>query len=124
MAPFQAHRTGDSYLVIAAGKDHLLELMAKAMGRPDLLANPSYATNALRLSNVDVLESKMKRTLRKRPTLAWQDVLNASGGREPDQAIRCAGTDGVPPGPRSGRGPQGHSRPDREVAKYPTGGNA
>jgi CoA:oxalate CoA-transferase len=30
IAPFQAYRTSDSYLVIAAGNDHLFTLLAKA----------------------------------------------------------------------------------------------
>src|SRR3984957_5533301 len=68
IAPFQAYRTSDSYLVIAAGNDHLFELMAKALDRPDLIENPNYKTNALRHSNVDALESDLEKTLRKRVT--------------------------------------------------------
>jgi CoA:oxalate CoA-transferase len=79
IAPFQAYRTNDSYVVIAAGNDHLFELMAKALARPDLLENPNYKTNALRHSNVDALESDMEKTLRKRPTKDWLDMLNAAG---------------------------------------------
>ena len=67
IAPFQAYRTADSYVVIAAGNDHLFGLMAQAIGRPDLLENPNYKTNALRHSNVDALEDDMEKTLRKQP---------------------------------------------------------
>jgi CoA:oxalate CoA-transferase len=79
IAPFQAYRTSDSYLVIAAGNDHLFELMAKALDRPDLIENPNYKTNALRHSNVDALESDLEKTLRKRLTKDWADILNAAG---------------------------------------------
>lgn len=79
IAPFQAYRTADSYVVIAAGNDHLFGLMAQAIGRPDLLENPNYKTNALRHANVDALENDLERTLRKRPTQAWLDALNAAG---------------------------------------------
>ena len=79
IAPFQAYRTSDSYIVIAAGNDHLFALMAKAIGRPDLLENTNYSTNALRHSNVDALQSDMEKTLRKRRTKDWQDILNAGG---------------------------------------------
>jgi CoA:oxalate CoA-transferase len=79
IAPFQAYRTSDSYIVIAAGNDHLFALLAKAIGRPDLLDNPNYQTNALRHSNVEVLETDMEKTLRKRLTKDWLDVLNAAG---------------------------------------------
>jgi CoA:oxalate CoA-transferase len=79
IAPFQAYRTSDSYLVIAAGNDHLFDLLAKALDRPDLIENPNYKTNALRHSNVDALESDGEKTLRKRVTSDWLDTLNAAG---------------------------------------------
>ena len=79
IAPFQAYRTSDSYLVTAAGNDHLFELMANALGRPDLSENANYKTNALRHSNVDALETDLEKTLRKRPTKDWIDILNNAG---------------------------------------------
>jgi CoA:oxalate CoA-transferase len=79
IAPFQTYTTRDSYLVIAAGNDHLFGLMARAMNRPDLLDNPDYKTNALRHAHVDQLEADMEQTLRKRTTQEWLDVLNGAG---------------------------------------------
>jgi len=79
IAPFQAFRTADSYVVIAAGNDHLFTLMANALDRPDLLENPNYKTNALRHSNVETLEDDLEKTLRKRPTQIWLDALNDAG---------------------------------------------
>ena len=65
IAPFQVYTTRDGYLVIAAGNDHLFGLMARAMGRPDLLENPDYKTNALRHAHVEQLEADMEKTLRR-----------------------------------------------------------
>jgi CoA:oxalate CoA-transferase len=79
VAPFQVYTTHDSYLVIAAGNDHLFALMAQALGRPDLLENPNYKTNALRRAHVELLEADMERTLRKRTTREWLEILNAAG---------------------------------------------
>ena len=79
IAPFQVYTTNDGYLVIAAGNDHLFGLLAKALNRPDLLETESYKTNALRRAHVDQLEADLERTLRKRPTKDWLDVLNAAG---------------------------------------------
>jgi len=79
IAPFQVYTTHDGYLVIAAGNDHLFALMAKAMARPDLLDNPDYKTNNLRRAHVDQLEADMERTLRKRTTREWLEILNAAG---------------------------------------------
>ncbi|MEQ8789962.1 MAG: CoA transferase [Pirellulaceae bacterium] len=79
IAPFQVYTSQDSYLVIAAGNDHLFSLLAKALDRPDLLENPAYKTNALRREHVDVLEADLERTLRQRTTADWLDVLNEAG---------------------------------------------
>src|SRR5262249_8534414 len=79
IAPFQVYTTRDSFVVIAAGNDHLFGLLARAIGRPDLLDNPNYKTNALRRANVDQLEADMEQTLRMRTTQEWLDVLNGAG---------------------------------------------
>lgn len=79
IAPFQVYTTHDGYVVIAAGNDHLFALLAQALDRPDLLENPNYKTNALRRANVEQLETDMERTLRRRTTAEWLDVLNAAG---------------------------------------------
>jgi CoA:oxalate CoA-transferase len=79
IAPFQVYTTRDSYIVIAAGNDHLFGLMARALGRPDLLDNPDYKNNALRHAHVDQLEVDMERALRQRTTKEWLDVFNTAG---------------------------------------------
>lgn len=79
IAPFQVYTTHDGYVVIAAGNDHLFGLLAQAMGRPDLVENPDYKTNALRRAHVDQLEADMERTLRKRTTREWLDTFNNAG---------------------------------------------
>ena len=79
IAPFQVYTTQDSYIVIAAGNDHLFGLLARALARPDLAENPNYATNALRHANVEKLEADMEATLRTAPTARWLEVLNAAG---------------------------------------------
>ena len=58
IAPFQVYTTGDGYLVIAAGNDHLFGLMAQAMERPDLLENPNFKTNALRRAHVEAARGR------------------------------------------------------------------
>jgi CoA:oxalate CoA-transferase len=79
IAPFQVYTTHDSYIVVAAGNDHLFALLAKAIDRPDLLENHDYKSNALRLSHVDQLEADLEHTLRKRTTKDWLEILNAAG---------------------------------------------
>jgi CoA:oxalate CoA-transferase len=79
IAPFQVYHTRDGFMVVAAGNDRLFCLMARAMGRPELLDNPDYKTNALRREHVDQLEADMERTLRERSTGEWLDVFHGAG---------------------------------------------
>lgn len=79
IAPFQVYTTHDSSMVIAAGNDHLFALMAQAMGRPDLLENLHYKSNALRRAHVDQLEADMEQTLRTRTTRDWLEIFHAAG---------------------------------------------
>ncbi|MFZ0407697.1 MAG: CoA transferase [Cyanobium sp.] len=79
ITPFQAYTTQDSYIVIAAGNDHLFNLMAQVLEQPDLLENLNYKTNALRHAHVDELEADMEAALRHRTTQQWIEVLNNAG---------------------------------------------
>jgi len=50
-APYQAFRTGDGYIAMAAGNNNLWRLACAAIDRPDLAADPRFATTALRASH-------------------------------------------------------------------------
>lgn len=79
IAPFQAFHSQDGFVVIAAGNDHLFELLAKAIDRPELLANANYRTNDDRLHHVEALEVDLEKTLRTKPTAHWLEVLEKAG---------------------------------------------
>jgi CoA:oxalate CoA-transferase len=79
IAPFQVYHTRDGYMVVAAGNDRLFALLARAMGRADLLDNPAYKTNALRRQHVDELEADLERTLRQKTTGEWLEVFHGAG---------------------------------------------
>ena len=50
-APYQAVKASDGYFVFGANNDRLYARLCEVIGRPDLLAHPDYATNALRMAN-------------------------------------------------------------------------
>jgi CoA:oxalate CoA-transferase len=79
IAPFQAYRAADGYLVIAAGNDRLFALLANTIGRKDLVDNPSYATNELRRVNVDRLQDDLEQTLTTRGVREWLHLLINAG---------------------------------------------
>lgn len=54
-APFGVYRTGDGYAVVAVLNWKLFEQFCTVIGRPDLLSDPRFATDAERTKNESVL---------------------------------------------------------------------
>jgi CoA:oxalate CoA-transferase len=79
IAPFQSFHAKDASIIIAAGNDHLFELMAGALSRPDLIADVRFKTNELRHENIEVLQKEMETTLATKPVADWLALLNTAG---------------------------------------------
>src|SRR5262244_2719097 len=60
ITPFQAFRTKDGALIIAAGNDALFVKMCEALGLAGLASSPDYKTNALRLKHYRQLEHSIE----------------------------------------------------------------
>ncbi len=89
IAPFQAFDAQDGNVIIAAGNDHLFDLMTQALERPDLLADARFKSNDLRHTNIDALQAEMETTLKTKSVAAWLDALNGKG-------VPCAPINDVP----------------------------
>jgi len=79
IAPFQAFKAKDAFIIIAAANDHLYRLMSKAMQRPDLASDARFATNALRNKNVDALETAMEESLAAKTVAEWIMIFEQAG---------------------------------------------
>ena len=79
ITPFEAFATADGHLIIAAGNDGLFVKLAQALGRPDLVENPNYKTNALRNQHQPVLKDEIEGVLRTATTDHWIAVLEKAG---------------------------------------------
>lgn len=79
IAPFQSFHAKDVSMIIAAGNDHLFELMTGALNRPDLATDERFKTNELRHENIDVLQKEMESTLVTKTVADWLVGLNAAG---------------------------------------------
>lgn len=79
ITPFQAFRTADGAIIIAAGNDGLFVKMCEALGRSDLAADPNYKTNALRQKHHKKLEHEIESVLKAKPTAHWIDVVSRGG---------------------------------------------
>ena len=77
IAPFQAFPAADGQLILAAGPNHW-ERFCQVIGRPDLIAHPRFATNALRAEHVEELGEVLSAITCQKPVAVWmQEMLTA-----------------------------------------------
>lgn len=79
ITPFQAFKTSDGSIIIAAGNDSLFVKTCEALGRPDMAANPDYKTNALRQKHHGKLEREIESLLKANTTAHWIEVVSKAG---------------------------------------------
>jgi CoA:oxalate CoA-transferase len=79
ITPFQAFKTRDGSLIIAAGNDSLFIKMCDALGLSGLTSSPDYKTNALRLKHHKELEHAIESVLKGNTTSHWLELLGKAG---------------------------------------------
>ncbi|MDE0456633.1 MAG: CaiB/BaiF CoA-transferase family protein [Chromatiales bacterium] len=77
--PYQVFPTEDGFIIIAANNDGQFERFCCAAGAPELLEDPHFASNALRVRNRDRLISMIEAVTRTRGTDAWMEALESAG---------------------------------------------
>ena len=75
IAPFEAFKTKDSYIIIAAGNDKLFENLCKALNLGDLIDDKKYNTNSSRSENMDELKKILENKLKDNSTKNWVQTL-------------------------------------------------
>ena len=79
IAPFDAFRTGNGQIVIAAGNDDLFRKLCDAVGLGHLAVDSRFTTNASRAEHVDALKEELEAMLVKRPADHWLALLQGVG---------------------------------------------
>jgi CoA:oxalate CoA-transferase len=79
ITPFQAFRTQDGHIVVAAGNDALFAALAGALGRPELASDPRYRTNDDRTRNAAALAAELEAAFARRTSAEWLAALEAAG---------------------------------------------
>lgn len=79
IAPYEVVDTADRPLAIAAANDKLFRLLAEGIGRPELAADPRFASNAERVAHRAVLAAELEDALGEHGADHWFDVLSAKG---------------------------------------------
>ena len=76
ISPFEAFKTKDSYIIIAAGNDKLFEGMCKVFDL-ELYKDAKFKTNADRNKNIEELKKILEGKLKDKTTSEWCKVLEA-----------------------------------------------
>lgn len=81
VAPVGAFKGSDGLVFyLACGTQRLFEnLINDALGRPDLLADPRFATNGARVENRDALMALLNEAFETQPRAAWVEKIRAAG---------------------------------------------
>ncbi len=77
--PTGVFKTSDGYINIATTGGKIWERCAQAIGAPELITNPDYATGPARSKNRDALNAAIGACTEKRTTEEWVNDLNAAG---------------------------------------------
>ncbi len=79
IAPFGCFRAADAHLVLAAGNDRMFQALATVLGRPELAADPRFASNQARMEHVEDLEAELHACLQAATRAEWLEKLEAAG---------------------------------------------
>ncbi len=71
IAPFEAFKTKDSYIIIAAGNDRLFEKLCELLGISEINKDPKFSGNSSRAQNMDELKVILEKKLLTRNTNEW-----------------------------------------------------
>jgi CoA:oxalate CoA-transferase len=76
ITPFEAYRTSDGYVIIAAGNGDLFEAAVKVLDRSELADDPRFKTNELRTQNHADMKTELEIALAKNTTEHWLAALD------------------------------------------------
>lgn len=79
VAPYQVFPTRDGELMIAGGNDRLFAAICEVVGLPELVVDPRFRTNPLRVEHRDELCALLSARLREDDTAVWRQRLASAG---------------------------------------------
>ena len=75
IAPFEAFKTKDSHIIIAAGNDKLFEKLCNILEISEIFNNERFNTNSLRSKNIDELKIIIEDKLSSKITTDWVSLM-------------------------------------------------
>ena len=71
IAPFEAFKTKDSHIIIAAGNDKLFEKLCNLLNMSELNSDSKFLDNSSRAKNMDELKNILEKKLSTKKTTEW-----------------------------------------------------
>jgi crotonobetainyl-CoA:carnitine CoA-transferase CaiB-like acyl-CoA transferase len=78
-APYQALRTSDGHITVGGNNQRLWERLCATIGRDDLVVDPRFESNDVRMENRPELVAELESALAARTTGEWVDALLEAG---------------------------------------------
>jgi|TARA_B110001452_G_scaffold202394_1_gene172431 CoA:oxalate CoA-transferase len=75
IAPFEAFKTKDSYIIIAAGNNKIFSELCLALNKKELFENEKFKSNNNRCKNMDELKIIFEKILTAKNTHEWIDIF-------------------------------------------------
>jgi crotonobetainyl-CoA:carnitine CoA-transferase CaiB-like acyl-CoA transferase len=79
IAPYETFATADRPLVVAVGNDRQFRALCSVLERPELGADPRFATNPQRVAHRDALADELTRAFARRAAAEWFAELTHAG---------------------------------------------
>ncbi len=79
IAPFDAFKAKDRYILLAVAGDPAYHELCAALGRNELATDARFTTNELRVTNQQALKDELTKTLATRPAAEWIEFLRKAG---------------------------------------------
>ena len=75
IAPFEAFKTKDSYIIIAAGNDKLFEKLCVLLNISEISKDEKFNSNSVRSKNMDELKIILEKKLSSKSTSDWISLM-------------------------------------------------
>jgi crotonobetainyl-CoA:carnitine CoA-transferase CaiB-like acyl-CoA transferase len=77
--PYEVFEAADGYLTVGVANNSLWDRFCRALGRPDLAADPRFDTEVKRVAEREVLVPLLGAEFRQRAVAEWLDRLGKAG---------------------------------------------
>src|ERR1700724_1164006 len=79
IVPYQVFVASDGHIIVAVGNENQYARLCEVIGRPDLVSDERFATNAARVNNRDELVAALREIFLTRTMREWLDALAHAG---------------------------------------------